>query len=331
MKFCPSCGSKLNSTGSFCPSCGFKLIKSSNNEEMINEVYETPIIPEKQSNFDFSINSNSDNSSSVKRVETDSNSSKNNTPYSYNTNKNEEERKINFPENNPNKNYDTTKSFNVSPSKDLNIKNKTVIIFLFVFGGVFLFLLIKNFKPSNNSNSVNNTTNTYNPLTDSNNAHSTQNNINDKNALADTTKQNSVYSQNNNQTYVNQFTNIKNGAHFFWLVNDKLGDQPPGTVTIKNIGSDRYSIQGKQIFMNNIDYIEIKGIINVISDEYFNFEGEISFSIRNSNFVSECVHKEKQLFKSRSEKGIKKYWRLERIENCDRAEGQTSSDIEIEF
>jgi len=288
----------------------------------INEAYETLVDPEKKRIYDFSRNSSSEYSGSDKQEEYKG-SKNTNTSNSYN-------------KNNPEETYadeskDRTDNFDGSLSNDEYRREKNLKTILFIIGGLLLLIVIFYLSSVNFKSGIN-STNTYNHLTaDSNDVNPTQNDINYKNIIVDSTKMDTASILNNSEKIGNNYTKIRDGEHDFWLENDKFGDQPPGTVTIKNVGIDRYTVYGKQISTNNIDYVNINGIITVISDKYFNFEGELKYMINDLSPNTECIHKEIQLFKSRKEKWRKKYWRLERIENCDGNRTQTTSDIDIEF
>lgn len=121
-----------------------------------------------------------------------------------------------------------------------------------------------------------------------------------------------------------QYEQIRPGQHAFtlqWIDLDKVG---PGSVTIQALGENKYSIEGEQRDKVKKDYITIKGTI-VADKETLYFDGKIVSKVGFINNGKPCEMTGPAVFKAT---GNRRYWRLQRMINCD---GISSDYIDIYF
>ncbi|MEC5158002.1 hypothetical protein [Chryseobacterium sp. MP_3.2] len=83
-----------------------------------------------------------------------------------------------------------------------------------------------------------------------------------------------------------------------------------GEVLLKKIGRDLYFISGEA--KAGKDYVKIEGEINMISQDYLNFEGQITQSIAENENGKLDLRKKKTSF---AKKGNSNYFRLQNMTN----------------
>jgi hypothetical protein len=121
-----------------------------------------------------------------------------------------------------------------------------------------------------------------------------------------------------------QFEQIRPGQHAFtlqWIDLDKNG---PGSVMIQPLGENKYSIEGEQRDRTKKEYITIKGTI-MADNETLYFDGKIVSKVGFVNNGKPCEMIGPAVFKAI---GKRRYWRLQRMTNCD---GISSDYIDIYF
>ena len=118
---------------------------------------------------------------------------------------------------------------------------------------------------------------------------------------------------------------VRVGKHSFtiqYLTFDK--NSKPGTVIIKNVGKDEYSIEGEQRDKQKNEYVTIKGTFLAKGRE-LKFNGKIVSRISYVNGGQPCESTGLVIFKA---SGKRKYWRLQQMLNCD---GISTDYIDIYF
>jgi len=118
---------------------------------------------------------------------------------------------------------------------------------------------------------------------------------------------------------------VRTGQHSFtiqWITFEKRNK--PGTVIIRSIGDNEYSIEGEQRDKVKNDYVTIKGTFLVKGRE-LKFNGKIVSCISYINNGKPCESTGLVIFKA---SGSRKYWRLQQMLNCD---GVSTDYIDIFF
>jgi hypothetical protein len=118
---------------------------------------------------------------------------------------------------------------------------------------------------------------------------------------------------------------VRVGQHSFtiqYLTFDK--NSKPGTVIIRSLGTDEYSIEGAQRDIQKNEYVTIKGTFLVRGRE-LKFNGKIVSRISYINNGQPCESNGLVIFKA---SGKRKYWRLQQMLNCD---GVSTDYIDIYF
>lgn len=108
---------------------------------------------------------------------------------------------------------------------------------------------------------------------------------------------------------------VRVGKHAFtiqWITFEK--SNKPGSVMIRSLGDNEYSIEGEQRDKNNIDYVTIKGTFLAKGRE-LRFNGKIVSKISYVNNGQPCESTGLVAFKA---SGKRKYWRLQQMLNCDK-------------
>ena len=117
---------------------------------------------------------------------------------------------------------------------------------------------------------------------------------------------------------------VRIGAHAFTIQWISFNNDNPGSVNIKLIGDDEYSIEGAQRDPKTKEYVTIKGTF-LNKGRTLKFNGTISSKINSINGGKPCERTGLQLFKA---SGTRKYWRLQQMLNCD---GVVTDYIDIFF
>ena len=118
---------------------------------------------------------------------------------------------------------------------------------------------------------------------------------------------------------------VKVGKHAFtiqFLTFDE--NAKPGTVMIRLIGKNEYSIEGEQRDNVKNEFVTIKGTFLAKGRE-LKFNGKIVSQISYVNNGQPCERKGLFVFKA---SGKRKYWRLQQMLNCD---GVTTDYVDIYF
>ena len=121
-----------------------------------------------------------------------------------------------------------------------------------------------------------------------------------------------------------QIPPVRVGQHAFTIQWINFGNVKPGTVLIKSLGEDEYSIEGEQRDRAKNDYVTIKGTFLARGPE-LKFNGKIISRISYINQGQPCESTGLVIFKA---SGKRKYWRLQSMLNCD---GQSTDYIDIFF
>ncbi|MCZ4223249.1 hypothetical protein [Pedobacter rhodius] len=117
---------------------------------------------------------------------------------------------------------------------------------------------------------------------------------------------------------------VRTGLHSFTIQWITFNKNNPGSVYIKVIGQDEYSIEGEQKDPKSHDYVSIKGTF-LNRGNTLKFNGKIVSKISFINGGQPCERNGLYIFKA---SGKRKYWRLQQLLNCD---GQTTDYIDIFF
>ncbi|QJD97311.1 hypothetical protein HH214_16265 [Mucilaginibacter robiniae] len=117
---------------------------------------------------------------------------------------------------------------------------------------------------------------------------------------------------------------VRVGSHSFTIQWIAFNKAKPGTVMIKSLGKDEYSIEGEQRDKLKNDYITIKGTFLARGRE-LKFNGKIVSRISYINGGQPCESTGLVIFKA---SGKRKYWRLQSMLNCD---GESTDYIDIFF
>jgi hypothetical protein len=117
---------------------------------------------------------------------------------------------------------------------------------------------------------------------------------------------------------------VRVGRHAFTIQYISFNKAEPGSVLIKSIGENEYSIEGEQRDKSKNEYVTIKGTF-LASGRILKFNGKIVSRISYVNNGQPCESNGLVLFKA---SGKRKYWRLQSMLNCD---GVTTDYIDIFF
>lgn len=121
-----------------------------------------------------------------------------------------------------------------------------------------------------------------------------------------------------------QIKPIRTGIHSFSIQWISFDEKNPGTVMIKPLGKNKYSIEGEQRNKAKNDYVTIKGSFEV-ADRQLYFDGKIVSRVSYINNGQPCESNGLAVFKA---SGTRKYWRLQQMLNCD---GVSTDYIDIFF
>ncbi|QJD97790.1 hypothetical protein HH214_18870 [Mucilaginibacter robiniae] len=118
---------------------------------------------------------------------------------------------------------------------------------------------------------------------------------------------------------------VRVGQHAFTIQYITFDNKnKPGTVLIRSLGRDEYSIEGEQRDKLKNDYVTIKGTFLARGRE-LKFNGKIVSKISYVNNGQPCESTGLVIFKA---SGKRKYWRLQQMLNCD---GISTDYIDIFF
>lgn len=117
---------------------------------------------------------------------------------------------------------------------------------------------------------------------------------------------------------------LRTGLHVFTIQWISFNKASPGSVSIKSIGEDEYSIEGGQTDPTTKEYVTIKGTF-LDRGNTLKFNGRILSKINMINGGRPCERTGLSIFKAT---GTRKYWRLQQMLNCD---GETTDYIDIFF
>jgi hypothetical protein len=118
---------------------------------------------------------------------------------------------------------------------------------------------------------------------------------------------------------------VRTGQHSFtiqWITFEK--GNKPGTVMIRSIGDNEFSIEGEQRDKLKNAYVTIKGTFLAKGRE-LKFNGKIVSQVSYINNGKPCESTGLVIFKA---SGKRKYWRLQQMLNCD---GSSTDYIDIFF
>ena len=118
---------------------------------------------------------------------------------------------------------------------------------------------------------------------------------------------------------------VRVGQHLFTIqyITFEKGNKA-GTVMIRSLGNNEYSIEGEQRDKLKNDYVTIKGTFLARGRE-LKFNGKIVSRISYVNGGQPCESTGLVIFKA---SGKRKYWRLQQMLNCD---GVSTDYIDIFF
>ncbi|WP_025146007.1 hypothetical protein [Pedobacter jeongneungensis] len=123
---------------------------------------------------------------------------------------------------------------------------------------------------------------------------------------------------------ISQEKPVRTGRHAFTIQWISFNKNNPGSVNIKSIGKDEYSIEGSHRDPQTQEYVTINGTF-LNKGRTLKFNGTIISKINSSNGGQPCELSGLYIFKAT---GIRKYWRLQQMLNCD---GETTDYIDIFF
>lgn len=121
-----------------------------------------------------------------------------------------------------------------------------------------------------------------------------------------------------------QAKTVRAGKHLFSIQYIGFNNVSPGTVVIKSLGSDEYSIEGEQRDKLKNEYVTINGTFLAVGRE-LKFNGKIVSRIGYVNNGQPCERNGLVVFKA---SGKRKYWRLQQMLDCD---GVSTDYIDIFF
>lgn len=116
---------------------------------------------------------------------------------------------------------------------------------------------------------------------------------------------------------------IRDGAHKFSLQWIGWGEQF-GTVQIKKLNDSTYSVKGEQRSDDKEDFASIDGKLIMLTPRRLRFEGTILTKVRHNNNNEVCDKTGTYTFFA---SGVRKYWRLQEMDNCDKGNAVDYVDI----
>jgi hypothetical protein len=116
---------------------------------------------------------------------------------------------------------------------------------------------------------------------------------------------------------------IREGAHKFSLQWIGWGEQF-GSVQIKKLNDSTYSVKGEQRSEDKEDFVSIDGNLVMITPRRLRFEGTILTKVKHNNNNEVCNKTGSYTFFA---SGVRKYWRLQEMDNCDKGNAVDYVDI----
>lgn len=118
---------------------------------------------------------------------------------------------------------------------------------------------------------------------------------------------------------------IREGAHNFSLQWIGWGEKF-GSVQIKKLNDSTYTVKGEQRSDDNLEFASIDGKLIMITPRKLRFEGTILTKVKSLNNGEVCDKTGTYTFFA---SGVRKYWRLQEMDNCE--EGSTVDYVDIFF
>lgn len=116
---------------------------------------------------------------------------------------------------------------------------------------------------------------------------------------------------------------IREGAHKFSL--QWIGwDRQFGSAEIKKLNDSTYSVKGEQRSEDKEDFVTIDGKLIMLTPRRLRFEGTILTKVRHNNNNEVCDKTGTFTFYA---SGVRKYWRLQEMDNCDKGNAVDYVDI----
>lgn len=103
---------------------------------------------------------------------------------------------------------------------------------------------------------------------------------------------------------------IRPGKHSLTL--QWISWDDPGSVDIKKIGDNKYSVKGGQNGKGK-DYLKIDGILEPINERELKFSGLVEHAISHIGEGKVCKKEGNFIFKAT---GTRKYWRMQNMSGC---------------
>ncbi|HVK47680.1 MAG TPA: hypothetical protein VM488_07555 [Pseudobacter sp.] len=116
---------------------------------------------------------------------------------------------------------------------------------------------------------------------------------------------------------------IREGAHKFSLQWIGWGEQF-GSAQIKKLNDSTYSVKGEQRSEDKEDFVSIDGNLVMITPRRLRFEGTILTKVKHNNNNEVCNKTGTYTFFA---SGVRKYWRLQEMDNCDKGNAVDYVDI----
>lgn len=116
---------------------------------------------------------------------------------------------------------------------------------------------------------------------------------------------------------------IREGAHKFSLQWIGWGEKF-GSVEIKKLNDSTYSVKGEQRSDDKEDFVTIDGNLIMLTPRRLRFEGTIQTKVRHNNNNEVCDKTGNYTFFA---SGVRKYWRLQEMDNCDKGNAVDYVDI----
>lgn len=108
-----------------------------------------------------------------------------------------------------------------------------------------------------------------------------------------------------------QSTKLRVGKHLLTL--QWIGAEKPGSVFIVDKGKGIYTVKGEQKNVSG-DFLSIEGTLQIVNSKELRFEGKITSNVSHINGGKPCLREGVQTFKAT---GTRKYWRLQKMTNCE--------------
>lgn len=118
---------------------------------------------------------------------------------------------------------------------------------------------------------------------------------------------------------------IREGKHKFSLQWIGWGEQF-GSVDIKKVNDSTYYVKGEQRSADSLDFASIDGNLIMLTPRRLRFEGTILTKVRTMNNNEVCDKTGTYTFFA---SGVRKYWRLQEMDNCE--EGSAVDYVDIFF